>query len=400
MPGATHRVNENAPTPPNPEPTTDEDIDAIQEDRRKSFRLRRTAKNKKQRQKSSKTSEKQTPKIKEKLKHEPKLPTPPQKPEKPILSEKPKKQRSPKSTESEKLSEKQNSPKNPEIEKLSEKQSSPRNAEKIPHVDVPKKQEMPKLKLEIPVNAPKLEIPNKSETPEKSEIPISPDIVIIGNIEELKAVQYPKIVDNIVHEPSALHEGFNTPPITSSTELVSPERLRKISYKAQQKALPEKPTIKKDEKDEQNELPDKPPDNPPDEKNRVNDEKSVFDTKQLLYDKTTPLTFSDIVITDFGDKSDGEKSDNEASSVTTDCSSEISIKPLEVEIVEEPAPVPKREPPAVPPNKPHIRSVSNCSVSSVASITSTGDWSRNTSRSELPYGTTSNIADIIYNLFL
>ena len=66
MPGRAHDPPlVTSSSQPFPDPTTEEeDTEAIQEERRKSFRIRRTAKNKKQierKYKSSKTSEKQTP---------------------------------------------------------------------------------------------------------------------------------------------------------------------------------------------------------------------------------------------------------------------------------------------------------------------------------------------------
>ena len=154
-------------------------------------------------------------------------------------------------------------------------------------------------------------------------------------------------------------------PVTSSFEMLPEERRRTISERAKTKELPEKPAMTKT--------------------TSAKDESpgAVFDTKQLLYQKTTALTFADLTINNDTVQTEATNpiEEKDDSSVSTEYSSEISIKPWEVEIVDEPPPPPKKQPPAVPPNKPPFRTLSNCSISSVNSMVSSVDgWYRNTSK--------------------
>ena len=188
-----------------------------------------------------------------------------------------------------------------------------------------------------------------------------------------------------------------TPPTSSVERLTATdephhERIRKISIRAKLKELPEKPNVQRLAENKTNQTDDDKTGMMDNETNDtvldagfdiINDTglDTGFDTKQLLYEKTTPLTFSDISIIDVEPQAVNIPNNDEDSSVTTDSSSRLSIKELEVEIiVEPPPPTKKRQPPAVPPNKPLIRTFSNCSGSSVNSMTSIDGWSRNTSR--------------------
>lgn len=110
--------------------------------------------------------------------------------------------------------------------------------------------------------------------------------------------------------------------VTSSTDTISQERIRKISEKAKSKLLPNapkanpvSPNLEEDEK-EIPEIPEGDPAGP------------VFDTKSLLMEKTTPLSasFADLTIessqscekTVKSEKKE-ENLESDSSSVTTEC---------------------------------------------------------------------------------